>query len=188
MVGVLRDIDVSFDEKEIIDLFNGAFHKVIRMSRFDKITNTRMPTRSVKVLIESDELPEYVTAYGMRCRLAPFEQRLKMCFKCHKFGNFEQQCRAENKRCLNCGFFRVGTCDKTTSCSSCNGHHKFGDEKCPVRKIEQNVLQVMNNNKLSYFEAKDWIKANVSSEAFSCIVKNINFPTITENTEGKYKK
>lgn len=46
----------------------------------------------------------------------------------------------------------------------------------------------MNNNKLSYFEAKDWIKANVSSEAFSCIVKNINFPTITENTEGKYKK
>lgn len=46
----------------------------------------------------------------------------------------------------------------------------------------------MSNNKLSYFEAKDWIKANASSEAFSCVLKNKDFPTINESLQKKKKK
>lgn len=46
----------------------------------------------------------------------------------------------------------------------------------------------MVNNKLSYFEAKDWIKANVSADAFSCVLKNQHFPTIDESLKKKTKK
>lgn len=118
-----------------------------------------------------------------------FEQRVKMCFKCHRFGHFDSNCKGEIKRCGNCGQFCVGKCENNTQCSSCTQYtHKFGDEKCPVKKIETSIIQVMSNNKMSYYEAKDWIKANVSADAFSCVLKNQNFPTIDESSKKKKKK
>lgn len=46
----------------------------------------------------------------------------------------------------------------------------------------------MNNNKLSYFEAKDWIRDNVAKDAFSYIVKQKDFPIISETIKKKVKR
>lgn len=186
-VGVIRDIDTSMSDKEINELFGGAFNSVYRMMRFDKTINSNVPTSSVKVTIDCDELPEHVTVYGMRCKVFNFEQRVKVCYKCHRYGHYENNCKSEIKKCGNCGQQCIGTCERETRCSSCDDEHKFGDDQCPIKQIEKNILLVMSNNKLSYFEAKDWIKTNASPEAFSCVVKNKHFPTIQESIKHKKK-
>lgn len=188
-VGVLRDMDTTMSEQEIIDLFGGVLNSVYRMTRFDKMKKVKVPTNSVKIIMDCDELPEYLTVFGMRCKVHNFEQRVKVCYGCHRFGHFDGNCKSEIKKCGNCGQFCVDKCERATQCSSCNQNtHKFGDENCPVKKIESNIIQVMVNNKLSYFEAKDWIKANVSADAFSCVLKNQHFPTIGESLKEKPKK
>lgn len=187
-VGVIKDMDTSMSEKEINDLFDESFNSVYRMKRFDKVKNTNVPTSSVKVTMDCDELPEYVTVYGMRCKVFNFEQRVKVCYKCHRYGHYENNCKAEIKKCGNCGQYCEGICERETKCSSCNDDHKFGDDQCPMKQIEKAILQVMSNNKLSYFEAKDWIKINASPEAFSCVVKNKHFPSIQESIRHKQKK
>lgn len=185
-VGVMRDMDASMSEAEVNDLCGRKFSSVYRMMRFDKATNKRVPTNSVKVTMECDDLPEYITVFGMKCRIYPFEQRVKVCYKCHRFGHFDNNCKSETIKCGNCGLFCVGMCERAMKCSSCSsGEHKFGDDFCPMKKIEKSIIEVMSNNKLSYFEAKDWIKANASSEAFSCVLKNKDFPTINESLPKK---
>lgn len=134
-VGVLRDMDTTMSDSEINELFGGIFNNVYRMMRFDNVKNIRVPTNSVKITMDCDELPEYLTVFGMRCKVHTFEQRVKMCFKCHRFGHFDSNCKGEIKRCGNCGQFCVGKCENNTQCSSCTQYtHKFGDEKCPVKK------------------------------------------------------
>lgn len=188
-VGVLRDMDITMSEQEINELCGGIFSSVYRMMRFDKVKMARVPTNSVKVTMDCDELPEYLTVFGMRCKVYNFEQRVRVCYGCHRFGHFESNCKGETKKCGNCGQWCVGKCERATQCSSCNQNtHIFGDENCPVKKIESSIIQVMVNNKLSYFEAKDWIKTNVSADAFSCVLKNHHFPTIDESLKKKTKK
>lgn len=46
MVGILKDIDVTTREEEIIDMFNPVFNKVFRMTRFDKNTQECLSDRS----------------------------------------------------------------------------------------------------------------------------------------------
>lgn len=188
-VGILRDMDTDLTEADIMTMFPGKFKSVYRMTRWDKETQQKCATRSVKITMECDELPEFIFAYGIRCRVHQFMQRLKMCFKCHSFGHFENQCRAEYKKCYVCGGQCEGECHGKRKCSSCNSEeHCFGNENCPVRGIEENIMRVMINNKLSYFEAKDWIKEKICPDAFSCVVKDADFPTIQEAEKTKYKK
>lgn len=57
-----------------------------------------------------------------------------------------------------------------------------------MRRIEENIIRVQTNNKISYFEAKDWIEENMCADAFSCAVKEKMFPTIQESRQKKGKK
>lgn len=187
LTGVLRDMDTNLTSEEIIQMFENKFNKVFRMYRYQN--NERLPTKSVRVIMEADELPDEVTVYGMRCRLTPFVQKVKLCNKCHRFGHYADKCKSEYNKCENCGQQCINKCTRNTTCSSCGGEHKYNDLNCPVRGIEENILRVMNNNKLSYFEAKDWIRENVSKDTFSYIVKQKDFPTLGEsNIRKKIKK
>lgn len=188
-IGIVRDIDIDQSDEMLLELFNGSVDRIQRMYRFNADKNQREPTRSIKIFIESDELPDYLTVYGMRFAVQLFQQRVRACFKCHAYGHNSFNCRAELNKCRNCGEYCTSDCKKNKFCHSCNNNdHSFHDDKCPVKKIEESIVKVMQNNKLSYFEAKDWIKANVCAEAFSLIVKSKNFPTINENLRAKGKK
>lgn len=188
-VGVMRDIDKGLSDDELKQLFGEKVDRVQRMYRYNRDKNCREPTNSVKIFVECDELPEYITVYGLRCRVLPFEQRVKMCLKCLSYGHFEGHCKAEINKCKTCGGLCNNKCTKPMMCISCNSNeHSFGDELCPVKKLEVNIIKVMTNNKLSYFEAKDWIKTNVCADAFSCIIKKKDFPTIKESLRVREKK
>lgn len=112
-----------------------------------------------------------------------------MCRKCRRFGHFENKCKAEINKCLNCGLRCEGECNNKKVCSSCNrDDHSFGHESCPVRKMEENIMKVMMNSKITYFEAKDWIKENVSKDVFRYIVKEKDFPTLEDSRERHRNK
>lgn len=154
-VGVMRDMDASMSEAEVNDLCGGKFSSVYRMMRFDKATNKRVPTNSVKVTMECDELPECITVYGMKCRLYLFEQRVKICFKCHRFGHFDNNCKTETIKCGNCGSFCAGMCERAMQCSSCgSGEHKSLQKK----KKKLSKTEINNNISLEIIKNVNEIK------------------------------
>lgn len=61
VTGVLRDIYTNLTSEEIIQMFENKFNKVFRMYRYQN--NERQPTKSVRVIMEADELPDEVTVY-----------------------------------------------------------------------------------------------------------------------------
>lgn len=65
------------------------------MFRFDWKQNIRVATKSVKVVIDAEETPEYLFIYEMRVKVFDFVQKPKVCFKCHKFGHYKDRCNSE---------------------------------------------------------------------------------------------
>lgn len=128
-VGVIRDMDTYLSEADIKTMFSGVFNRVLRMNRFNRETKQREATGSVKVIMECDQLPEYVAVYGWRCKVHEFMERVRMCFKCHNFGHHEAKCKSQKRKCLNCGGSCDGKCNQKRNCSSCNSEeHCFGKE------------------------------------------------------------
>lgn len=126
-----------------MEMFDGTINSVFRMHRFNRSNITREPTKSIKVIIKCDTLPENVTVYGFKCLISPFLQRVKPCFKCHRFGHFDNKCNVAIRKSMKCGQHCEKECSNTINCSSCNkSDHCFGDEKCAVRKMEENILRV----------------------------------------------
>lgn len=82
----------------------GKIDRLFRMNCYNSESKQRKAIRSVKVIIECDQLPEYLTVYEVS-----------------------------------------------------------------VRRMEENIIRVKNNNKLSYFEAKGWIKENVCARTLSVV-------------------
>lgn len=185
VVGVIHDIDVDMNNDQVVELFEGKIKAAYRMNRYDRGRNERVPTKSVKVILEGDRLPEFLEIYGMRVRVSEFTQRPKVCFKCLKYGHFKDKCQSkiEKERCFKCGqFCDSNNCKNEKKCISCGDvNHSFGHSDCSVFKIEEDILRVMNTNRLSYLEAKDWIRENACGDAFKYILKD--FPTVQEATK-----
>lgn len=180
--GVIKGVDTDITESEIIDICNSngiTVKRAIRLNRFDREMNTVAPTLSVKLIIEADELPDSVKFYGFaNFKIHEFNQRVKKCVKCLSFGHFIDFCRSNRMKCVRCGQDEHGVCKRALNCASCGGDHCFGDSNCHQLKIEDMLLKVMNNNKFSYFEAKDWLQQHSGGEAFKLVVKE--FPALEE--------
>lgn len=179
VVGVVQDIETDITDEEIVELFGGKIYKAYRIFRFDRTQDKRVPTKSVKIEIDAEELPAHLYVYGMRVKVFEFVQKPRTCFKCLKCGHFKDKCRSAIEKCRNCGQLCEERCEKQKMCTSCGDKtHCFGDKDCAIYKIEEDVIRVMSVNKLSYFEARDWIRENASGEAYSLAL--LEFPTMDE--------
>lgn len=167
VTGVLRNVDQEFD----LDDFQSELQlthpvvKVERMTRFDRDTNTRINTNSVRIMFRASKLPNEIIAYHTKIHVSPFVGRVKQCNKCCRYGHYAEQCKSKVKKCCRCG--QEDHPDKVAcvqKCLYCKKEHDSTSSACEEKQRQKNIKYLMAKNNISYFEAME------------------QFPTYTSNT------
>ncbi|XP_023317041.1 uncharacterized protein LOC111694182 [Trichogramma pretiosum] len=197
--GIIRGIDVDFSEDEILEGVKGLNTiNILDVRRLiSKVKNETdkekkwVPTRSVVLSFEGQNLPGYIYIWGVRAKVEPYVQNVMQCYNCLKFGHITKTCRGKSV-CFNCGELQHPNlpCQTTTPrCANCKAddslspdeiNHVSISSKCP-KMIEQKKINIqMAYENLSFVEARALVvpKKNTSSNANTVMKTKENFPTL----------
>jgi macrodomain Ter protein organizer (MatP/YcbG family) len=176
--GVLRNVDmVDLEDLEL--QLKGPFkvQKLTRLTRYDRETDTKMDTKSVKITFRANKLPDSVYAYNTKIHVSPFLAKIKQCKRCLRYGHFQDQCKSKFERCSDCGAnsHADGSAQCTVKCIYCKKNHSAFDPNCEERQRQRNVKFLMAKNNISYFEALE-LHPTYTKNSFSLLENLDEFP------------
>ncbi|XP_026471499.1 uncharacterized protein LOC113375767 [Ctenocephalides felis] len=154
--GVIYDVDSDLTEEEIItNLYSEV--PILEVKRIHKkIDNERKSTRVCIVTFRRQKLPEKVSIFAVKCRVATYN-RMIQCFNCQRYGHVTNQCKSK-ARCSHCSDeHKYKDCtnkQKNPTCALCQEDHKAMDKTCPKYEEHCKIKMTMEENNLSYMEAK----------------------------------
>uniref|UniRef100_A0A8D9AXG3 Nucleic-acid-binding protein from mobile element jockey n=1 Tax=Cacopsylla melanoneura TaxID=428564 RepID=A0A8D9AXG3_9HEMI len=153
--GVIKDIDLSFTEEEILECiivpshFNTSVLKVKRMNFKGK------PSSNVLVCFDGNIKPDYCSLWNLKIIVEDYSPRVRICNSCFRFGHTVKFC--------------VSKVEKCNVCSRPNSHHHVcGNNICPncqeehspysikqCRKLADNkkIVNLMHSSGLTFWEA-----------------------------------
>lgn len=199
--GVLRGIpiDISTDKLEKGIVASAKVNKVVRLNRKNKKAtseeNRWVPTTSVLVIFDGDQLPSEVSFFYVKLKVEPFINNPRLCFNCFQFGHLAKKCR-NDKRCPMCGEKEHdGDCvGIVPRCRNCKGSHKSIDSKCETYQKNREVNRMMALDNISYSEAYQVVFNNSpapmkTKTAFPSLQvrRTENHPTFSQIVEHKLK-
>ncbi|GBO15602.1 hypothetical protein AVEN_121534-1 [Araneus ventricosus] len=147
-----RDIDTDYSLEEIIrDLKTQDIlvSKVVRFKRkgssdpiliilIDEIGNTnRIVIKIGRVIFKVNK----------------FIENPKVCFKYLRFGPTQLRC-GKAKRCSNYGALHEDNCLNPTKCFRCSEAHHALNHKCRFYIIEKQIINLVRDQDISFFEAR----------------------------------
>lgn len=179
--GVIRDVDLDLDEKEILAEMVSPIRpiSVRRLTRKGVSGGSNVNIPVCIVTFDSQNLPEYVSIYGARCRVDRYNPPIRQCQNCFRFKHAENQCRSHT-RCEHCGGnHHVNDCTVVDAilplCVNCNGEHKSTYRECPMR------VKLNESNKNLSFSA-------VTKNRFEVLNLEEDFPEINETIPFSIRK
>ncbi|XP_043287879.1 uncharacterized protein [Venturia canescens] len=208
-LGVASDIDPTLTETEILEGIEWLSQptrilKIERIMKVSKDSNNRInltPTNSVKISFEGNALPEKIIIYKTRVTISPFEQQIRRCSNCQRFGHLSKQCRG-SQRCTFCGGNHHQTECKSTKpiCANCGESHPANDTKCITyiklkitNKLKallnidrEEALEIIKKNRLdNLYRLESWLQKRTESQ--SLLTRNEWFitPRITKEFASK---
>lgn len=99
-------------------------------------------------------------------KVKKFKKRPMQCFKCFEYGHVISKC-PNPARCRICSEEHEldYDCNKPRYCLHCKGPHSPNSKSCEVYKLEENILDVSYDEKVSYGTARKILGANKRSFA-----------------------
>lgn len=167
--GVVRDIDVSLTEEEILSNIDSDIPilKVRRIFKKDRRDiNKNIPTPVVILSFRGQYIPYEIKLLGVLCKVDMFRKRVIQCFCCLRYGHTSNTCRS-SFRCEICGnSHEKRECQGPMKCIFCLGPHKSTDKTaCPEYKKQLDIKQIMAEKNISFTEAKISLKEEVEKYA-----------------------
>lgn len=160
----IDDIKQGIEEHEA----NPEVLEIERLMRCDKGSDKLIPTNAIKIVIKGDSLPQNITIWYVKCKVAPIKKSLKKCNRCLRYGPISSQCRGQ-KRCANCTEMEhqdIEECKATAKCYNCKGNHKIFDINCPSLQYQKILATTMSYYNIDHKKAKETIrKNNILSES-----------------------
>ena len=144
------------------------------------IKSTR--SKAYIVTFRGNKLPYSIYIPGERSdtTINPFINRPMLCRNCWSYGHTTKRCKQEGGTCQKCGTLGHYLTDcpaPVEKCLHCEGEHLAGDKSCRRHVYEQEVLNVVNREKVSIQRAKQILENNLDSKIFKQKT-NVNlFPT-----------
>ena len=136
-------------------------------------------------------LPEYIMINHSRIKVKIFLQRPKQCFICFNYGHVSGNC-TNQKRCYVCSGELNPTheCNNIRFCFICEGSHSPNSKQCSRYRLEQEILEVAHNEKISLGSAKRKIMgANRTSESsYASIISKMKTPNAPNMIGKPHKK
>lgn len=178
--GVIRDVDTSLTETEII---NYALSEVtvVQVKRIYKIKELeskekiKIPTPVVIISFRGTALPIDVKLLGVRCKVEPYVQRVIQCYNCLRYGHTSRVCK-NNVRCERCGStHRSAECREEVKCIFCHTPHRATDrQKCLEYNRQVAIKIIMTNQNMTFPEAAEYHRReNPGSYAAKAKVVNV---------------
>ncbi|MPC61997.1 hypothetical protein E2C01_056076 [Portunus trituberculatus] len=93
---------------------------------------------------------------GSREVVRRFVSRPLQCFSCYRYGHGKRSCK-EASRCGNCSALDSHSeehCNAAAYCFHCRDTHQARSRQCPRYRLEQDILQLINNQFISLGSAR----------------------------------
>lgn len=169
--GIIRNIPLDISEEEIKKEFNSPFDiiSVRRLNRrstsseAEENTIQYIPTRSISLKFNSQNLPKYVFLYMVRYEINPFVSKVPSCTSCYRYGHIKAQCKGF-PRCSHCadraheGNSPCPFINFPPVCINCKGSHKSGDPTCSELFTQKQIRHLAASKNLPFLEAKKIIR------------------------------
>lgn len=189
--GVISPISTEADLEELkgyIEVRDCGV-RVIKVDRMQRKTeNGWVPSNSVKLTFEGENLPNAITVLHSFFKVRPFIPQPRQCYKCQRIGHLANSCRATLLRCLLCGENHKQTeCSKSYEnfhCANCSGNHKANSRECPYYNSARKIEVVRAQKNLSYQAARAEVhkESQKSSNLSQAAAPDINS---AEGSKGK---
>lgn len=191
-IGVVRNVPPTITDDEIVNNIQAGKKKVTKVERICKMkrvdnNNVLVPTYTIKIYVEGQELPDEVAIYGIVAKVDFYIFPVKLCVRCWRFGHRIKTCRSSKPRCVVCGLdHESNECWDAPTCVNCRGSHRANDRKCPERVRQDMILQVMAREKLTFAEANMKFPRNrsVQDRLQPAINSLQEFPTLPSTSGG----
>ena len=148
-------IFAPFSDAELrVMLADQAVVEVKRDEYMDKNTKIKKPGKRYRITYNKKVPPSAIKfpQLGIQMRTELFVPKPARCFKCQKFGHYEDRCNSREKVCYRCtAIHRTidGKCSATTKCVNCHGDHPSSFMGCPAYKQECSVKRSSVEDRIS---------------------------------------
>ncbi|CAG9571983.1 unnamed protein product [Danaus chrysippus] len=163
--GVVKDIDLETEEKEILDKFY-CDSQIVSMRRLRRLNNGNewVPSTTIRLGFKSSTLPPYIFGYGCRFKVEPYTFPVSQCSGCWKFGHLTRSCPTKKIKCPKCGQDHQNCEIKDFVCLNCKGPHMALDKKCPMFIKEKKIREIMSQKNFTYKKALEFYCQYTSKE------------------------
>ena len=164
--GVMKGIPLYLSIVQIEESIQSAVpvKEVIRMQRYNRDLKKLEDSLSVMVVFESIITPASVWCCGRNRDVLPYHRKVMQCYKCQKYGHLQKDCKSK-EICLRCaknhqsrdGPLKQESVDERTSryrCANCKQNHSSTSSVCPVRRENQQVLEVAEKYGMGFKRAR----------------------------------
>ena len=158
---MLKSVDTEFSDDELRKhLITPEKLAITQIHRFNKREITEegviySPTKSVLVTFRSQTLPSKIFLYHTSLLFDLFKERPLQCRQCYKYGHSLKYCKSQ-ECCAKCADKHPSSQCTATSikCVLCGAQHRAYDRACIKFKEELVLLQLMQEQRISRYEAK----------------------------------
>jgi len=139
-----------------------GFTKVERADWMSRRNNT---CKTFILSTNNEQLPTYirVTGENQLTRVFPFRDKPMRCTKCQTYGHTVKRCNSATSVCGRCS--NNHPTDECTAeyikCANCEDKHLAGSRDCPVRKKEDEILDIQTKMKVGRSEARKIVNGNM---------------------------
>ncbi|XP_063898951.1 uncharacterized protein LOC135119148 [Helicoverpa armigera] len=167
--GIVKNIELDVDEKELTELFTSEYD-IVSVKRLKRFTEQGkwIDSETVRICFKGPTVPLTVEAYGCKFKVESYTFPVTQCSNCWRFGHLLRQCPTKRPVCPKCGEFHAN-CEATQyRCINCKGAHMSFDKTCPIFLKEKEIRRIMCAENTTYKKALDiYLKAEKNKEVYS---------------------
>lgn len=161
-----RDLLRYSEERLVNELKNYDVTSVRRVQR--KVDGVLTPTPTLFITFNRLVLPKTLKLAWLNLNVKPYVPNPRRCFHCQAYGHVTQTCRrlknGFTKICVSCGMDNHGDdCPGPVRCYHCGEPHPASSKDCERYRFEREVLNIRNQERVSFAEAKQLALNKISS-------------------------
>ena len=163
-----KEVRKMTDDDVKDELKNQNVTDVYRIKKRKENSNDLENTDTFIVTFGDTRMPKDVKIGYLNVEVELYIPNPRRCFGCQRYGHGKNTC-SHDPVCSNCGQegHDYEVCDNQTCCYHCEQEHPSSSKKCPMYKLEKEIMEVKIKQNISFKDARTKVyraNPNLTSE------------------------